>query len=310
MQGHAVILTGAGGGVGKDACATLAKRGYHVYAGVIDPWEMAEVTKIRDGLGAANLYPVMLDLRCHEHIAAVVKDIEGKDLKLSGLVLNGAASPQGVPAEHTPPELLRDTLEANVVGNFAAVQACLPLLKRDHGRVVFISSATTFAPPPMVLPYVTSKCAINSLAHVWRRELRNTGIKVCLLLPGVIKNTYMSHGLHESSKQRVAKIRGCPPSAVSEKSYDTGQNTALMQPEGGADPFYEQMLFGQLKTIQTGIETGFPPSLVTSHIIKALELPNPKPVYVIGIFSHIFNILSWLLPVTWMDGVTVKMGYR
>jgi NAD(P)-dependent dehydrogenase (short-subunit alcohol dehydrogenase family) len=306
----AIILTGAGGGVGKDACASLAKRGYLVYAGVIDPWEMEEVGNIKQSQGLANLHPVMLDLRRHEHIDAVAKDIEAKGLTLAGLVLNGAASPQGVPAEHVTPELLRDVMETNVIGNFAAVRRCLPLLKRDRGRIVFVSSATTFAPPPMVLPYVTSKCAINSLAHVFRRELRNTGIKVCLLLPGVIKNTYMSNGLHESTKQRLAKIRGCEPRAVSAKTYDPGKNTALMQPDGGADPFYEDMLEGQLKTIQTGIETGFLPALVTRYITTALEAAHPRPVYVVGTFSHIFSFLSWLLPVSWMDTVTVKMGYK
>jgi NAD(P)-dependent dehydrogenase (short-subunit alcohol dehydrogenase family) len=310
MQAKAVILTGAGGGVGRDACATLAKRGYHVYAGVIDSWEMEEVSKIKQSLGLENLEPVMLDLRKHDQIAAVVLDIETKGLELAGLVLNGAAAPQGVPAEHTSPELLRDVMETNVIGNFAAVQRCLPLLKQSHGRIVFVSSATTFAPPPMVLPYVTSKCAINSLAHVFRRELRNTGVKVCLLLPGVIKNTYMSNGLHESTKQRLAQIRGCAPESISSKNYDAGHNSALMQPVGGADPFYEDMLQGQLNTIQTGIETGFLPSLVTRYIMTALEIANPKPVYVVGVFSHVFNFLSWLLPFKWMDYVTVKMGYR
>ncbi|MEJ2411267.1 MAG: SDR family NAD(P)-dependent oxidoreductase [Novosphingobium sp.] len=258
----AVIVTGAGGGVGQDAVQTLRDRGYHVYAGAIDPWEWDIVSRLAaQPAGAGRLTPVMLDLRKHEHIEALVETIKAAGERLAGLVLNGAASPEGVPAEHTSVALLRDTYETNIIGNFAAIMACLPLLKRDRGRIIFVSSATTFAPPPMVLPYVTTKCALNGMAHVLRRELMNTGISVSLLLPGVIKNTYMAQGLHESTKHRLAEIRGCRPEDVTHRTYERDKNTALMQPEGGADPFYEQMLQGQLTTIGIGLETGFPPSM-------------------------------------------------
>ncbi|MWV27758.1 SDR family NAD(P)-dependent oxidoreductase [Aurantiacibacter rhizosphaerae] len=307
----AVIVTGAAGGVGHDAVQTLRDRGYHVYAGAIDPWEWDIVSALAaQPASAGELTPVMLDLRKHEQMAELAEKIAASGERLAGLVLNGAASPEGVPAEHTSVALLRDTYETNVIGNFAAIMACLPLLKRDRGRIIFISSATTFAPPPMVLPYVTAKCAMNGMSHVLRRELKNTGIGVSLLLPGVIKHTYMAQGLHEATKHRLAEIRGCTPEEVTHRSYERDQNTALMQPEGGADPFYEQMLQGQLTTIGVGLETGFMPSLVTKDIVKALEARRPKPVYVQGVASHAFRFISWLLSFRALDWVTRRMGYR
>jgi len=307
----AVIVTGAGGGVGQDAVKTLRDRGYHVYAGAIDPWEWDIVSRLAEQPArAGRLTPVMLDLRKHEQIEELVAKITAAGERLAGLVLNGAASPEGVPAEHTSVALLRDTYETNIIGNFAAIMACLPLLKRDRSRIIFVSSATTFAPPPMVLPYVTTKCALNGMAHVLRRELMNTGIGVSLLLPGVIKNTYMAQGLHESTKRRLAEIRGCRPEEVTDRTYETDQNTALMQPEGGADPFYEQMLQGQLDTIGVGLETGFMPSLVTRDIVKALEARRPRPVYVQGVASHAFRFIAWLLSFRGLDWVTRRMGYR
>jgi len=310
MNNKALILTGAAGGVGMNAARTLALKGYTVFAGAIDPWEDGQLRSLVSENPGAPIVPVRLDLRDHSQINAVVQEIESRGLALAGLVLNGAASPHGVPAEHITPELLRDTLETNVIGNFAAVLACLPLLKRDGGRIVFISSATTYAPPPMVLPYVTSKCAINSLAHVFRRELRNTPVRVSLLLPEVIQETYMAHGLHQTTKEHLAVIRSCTPDEVSTVTYPQGGNTALAQPEDKPDPFYEDMLAGQLATIHTGIEKGIRPSVVSDFILRALEDEKPKPVYIVGKLSWVFKILAWVLPVRAMDWVVVKMGYR
>lgn len=309
-QRQAVILTGAGGGVGRDACVVLAKQGYQVFAGVIDEWERQAVEAIiRDG-SFENLHCVDLDLRHHNQCQMVVSTIESRGLSLWGLVLNGAASPQGVPVESISAELLRDTLESNVVGNYAAVKACLPLLKASCGRIIFISSATTFAPVPMVLPYVTSKAAINAMALSLHRMFRNTGVEVSLLLPEVIKNTFMAHSLFEGTKQRLANIRGCSVEQVSDLRFDPGENTALMQPEDEGDPFYEQMYQGQLDVINTGIKMGITPNKVSQVILRCLTASRPKPVYVIGKTSWVFRIIGRLLPTRWVDAVLAKAGYR
>ena len=311
MAKKAVIVTGAAGGVGKDAIQALAARGYEVYAGALDDWELGEIEAIKQKHSLNNVHAIVLDNRNHDHMKGLVGELEAQGHRLVGLILNGAAAPMGVPFEHTSVALLRDTFEANVIGNYAAIQCCLPLLNTHEGRVVVVSSATTLAPPPLVIPYVTSKSALNALVHGLRRELRNTNVKLSLLIPGVIRKTYMSHGVHEGSKALLAKIRNCEPSDISEVSYDVGKNTALMQPEGGADPFYEGMLDGQLKTIAIGLTSGgFEPAVVTKDIIKALESARPKRVYYQGMASYVFAVLDRLFPTSWMDWITVKIGYR
>tara|TARA_B110000211_G_C14093203_1_gene560743 strand:- start:11279 stop:12214 length:936 start_codon:yes stop_codon:yes gene_type:complete len=307
---QAIILTGAGGGVGREACAMLARQGYQVFAGVIDAWEREAVEAIAQEGGFDNLHCVDLDLRRHEECQSVVDDIEARGLSLWGLVLNGAASPEGVPVEYISPELLRDTLECNVVGNYAAVKACLSQLKKSRGRIIFISSATTFTPPPFVLPYVTSKAAMNAMALSLRRAFRNTGIEVSLLIPEVIKDTYMAHGLFEATKARLANIRGCSSEEISPLSFHPGANTALMQPEDDGDPFYEQMYQGQLDTITAGVRIGVTPARVCRDILGALTATRPKAVYVIGPTSMAFRILGRFLPTRWVDGILAKAGYR
>ena len=310
MPEKAVIVTGAAGGVGKDVIAALAMRGFYVYAGAIDDWELSEIEAIKQSRGLADIHPVMLDLRQHKDIDALATEIEREHLELAGLVLNGAAAPMGVPFEYTSVELMRNVVETNLLGNYAAIQRCLPLLKRHAGRVAIVSSATTLAPPPMVIPYVTTKSALSTLAHSLRRELRNTPVKFSLLIPGVIKETYMSQSLREGTKRRLAEIRNCLPDDISPLTYEVGGNTALMQPEGGADPFYEGMYQGQFDTISTGLTTGFDPALVTRDVLRCLESKRPKPVYYQGKFSYLFAILGRFLPHRWMDWVTVKIGYR
>ena len=305
-----IILTGAAGGVGMDAIVTLARRGYTVFAGAIDPWEHDQLESIVSQNPGISVIPVALDLRKREQIEAVVKDVERRGLPLAGLVLNGAAAPHGVPAEQIEPELLRDVLETNVIGNFTAFRYCLPLLKKSAGRLVVISSCTTFAPPPLVMPYVTSKCALNAMTHTIRRELRNTSVRVILLLPEVIKETYMAYGFYETTRQHLAELRGCTPDEINKTTYDPGGNTALMQPADTPDPFYEGMLAGSFNTILVGIEKGIMPSAVTHFIVEALEAPEPKSEYVIGTLSKAFKFMAWILGIKGMDWILLKMGYK
>ena len=312
MTGKAVILTGAAGGVGKDACKTLAQKGYEVYAGVIDDWEMGIVNAIKEASQADNLHPVMLDLRNRDHIKAVVEAIESRGMILSGLLLNGAAGAIGAPFARTPIEFMEDALQTNILGNYAAIQCCLPLLEKHAGRIAIVSSATTYAPPPLTVTYVVPKCGLNALTHLLRRELRNSRIAVSLLIPEVIKDTYMAFDLHASSRKWLATLRNCAEEELSRLTYVRGKSTALKLYEYEEDPApdFENMYEGQLNTISYGLQNGIEPAVVTRDLVRVLESKKPRAVYYQGKFSYIYLILSWLFTARGMDWILVKMGYR
>ena len=89
-----VLVTGAAGGVGMATIAKCVQKGYRVYAGAIDDWEVSEIERLKSTLtGSGNISIVMLDLRNQEQITSVIEQIESENPSWFGLVANGAACP-------------------------------------------------------------------------------------------------------------------------------------------------------------------------------------------------------------------------
>lgn len=91
-----VVVTGASSGIGAATARELAKRGYHVLAGVRRDMDA-------DAIRAANLEPVMLDITNHADVATVLKRVteDPKRRPLRALV-NNAGIQINAPVETLP----------------------------------------------------------------------------------------------------------------------------------------------------------------------------------------------------------------
>jgi NAD(P)-dependent dehydrogenase (short-subunit alcohol dehydrogenase family) len=181
---RAVVITGCSTGIGKTCALTLVRAGYHVFAGVRKPEDGEALEKEAGG----NLTPLLLDVTDAEQIRAAEEQVRGalgEDGVLAGLINNAGIAVYG-PLELLPIETLRYQYEVNVIGHVAVTQAFIPMLRRDTGRVIIIGSSSGFLTPPFLGPYASSKCALESIADAFRRELLPWGIEVCLMQPGAV----------------------------------------------------------------------------------------------------------------------------
>jgi NAD(P)-dependent dehydrogenase (short-subunit alcohol dehydrogenase family) len=161
-----VLVTGASSGIGRTTAATLAHRGFTVYAGVRDLQQTPERTT-----------PVLLDVTNPAHVA------ELGQLDLQALVNNAGIAVVG-PVEFLDLDELRKQFEVNAVAQVAVIQACLPALRRRTGRIVNVSSISGRVALPLFGPYAASKYAFEALTDALRREVPD--IKVSLIEPGAI----------------------------------------------------------------------------------------------------------------------------
>jgi len=181
MTHRRVLITGTSTGIGSAAARLLAERGWRVYAGVrreadAESWRSA---------GVPDLTPLFCDVTSPEQIRGAVKTLENEGEGLEALVNNAGVSAAG-PLEYLETDELRRTLEVNVIGQQAVTRACLPLLRRGRGRIVFVGSVSGRTSMPLVGAYCMSKFALEALADAWRIELRPWGVGVILLEPGPI----------------------------------------------------------------------------------------------------------------------------
>ena len=158
-----VVVTGASTGMGAATARELARRGFHVLAGV-------RRDEDADAMRGPGVEPVILDITNPDHIevlaARVRKDPQGRTLRA---VVNNAAIQANVPIEVFAIDEWRRMFEVNLFGQVAVTQALLPALFRSSGRVVNISSLGGKVAMATYGPYAATKFALEAVSDALRR---------------------------------------------------------------------------------------------------------------------------------------------
>jgi NAD(P)-dependent dehydrogenase (short-subunit alcohol dehydrogenase family) len=161
-----ILITGATRGIGWAAAKLLSARGTRVIIGSRDA-ARAESAAKTIGHGASWL---RLDITDQPSVDAAVKSLGQSHGHLDVLVNNSA-----ILLDHyrnlleLTPEVLRDTLETNVVGTLRITQAMWPLLQKGKEvRIINVSSGAgqlDGEPQPWAPAYSISKTALNMLTQ-------------------------------------------------------------------------------------------------------------------------------------------------
>lgn len=194
------LVTGASDGIGKETARQLASQNVRVILGsrslnkgkhVADEFEQAGLT----------VELVQLDITDASSIEKAAHEIDKRHGRLDILVNNaGIALDRGPLSEMATDDFIM-TFQTNVFGTFMVTQAFLPLIRHSkQGRIVMVSSGLaslldmtdeTSRYYHVSLPsYAASKAAINALTVHLARELKETGIKVNAVEPGLTATRY------------------------------------------------------------------------------------------------------------------------
>ena len=102
------------------------------------------------------------------------------------LLNNAAIISDMAPIELQPENVQRRVFDVNYFAAVELTRRFLPLLLRNHGRVVFIGSAGAIMPVPFLSSYVASKLALYSFANVLRTEIERHGVSVTYVMLGQV----------------------------------------------------------------------------------------------------------------------------
>ena len=183
----AVLVTGASRGLGAIIAAHLAADGFTVFAGMRRPTPQAHPA----------LHPVALDVTDPASLTAAVTTVSERlgDHGLAAVVNNAAVLEAG-PLELADAAQIDRHLRTNVTGPLITVQAFLPLLRREHGRIINVSSINAQLPLPYWGLYSASKAALVALSEAMRMELAPSGLGVTVLTLGAFATDIRRRALH------------------------------------------------------------------------------------------------------------------
>ena len=135
---------------------------------------LAVATRFEE-LGARVLAPTRAELDLADR-ASTERYLAGLDQPIDILV-NDAGFNQLAGLEETDDELIRETLEVNLVAPLRLARALAPAMaERGWGRVVNISSVWAVVAKERRLPYIVSKTGLNGLTRAMAVEFGPSGV--------------------------------------------------------------------------------------------------------------------------------------
>lgn len=184
------LVTGASRGIGLEICRQLGAAGYTVVLTARDPEKAARgLDRLRrEGIDARfQALDVTDPARARQVAAAVAAELG----RLDALVNNAAiALDARATVAALEPDLMRRTLETNLLGALHCCQAFLPLmLQQGYGRIVNVSSGRgSFSRLGSGGPsYRISKTALNALTVILADELKDENVLVNAMTTGWVR---------------------------------------------------------------------------------------------------------------------------
>jgi NAD(P)-dependent dehydrogenase (short-subunit alcohol dehydrogenase family) len=191
LNGQVAIVTGGGRGFGQAIAKALAAAGSAV---TITSRTQAQVDETAAAIEAAGGKALALqaDVNRQADWDRVVRETEAKLGPVTLLVANAALSDPAGPVYEIDPDVWQQTLDTNVMGSVRGARAALPgMVQRGAGRMIIISSGSALAATPYTSPYRVSKAALLRLAEILALEVKDHGISVFSIHPGVINSTIL-----------------------------------------------------------------------------------------------------------------------
>ena len=175
LYGKNVFVTGASSGIGK-ACAMMFARNGCDVTGVSRNTE----EKTEHFAGGGSLTLRKLDVTDEQATREFIEALPYVDIAVlcAGMGVAG-------PAETAPSELTRKQMEVNYFGTLNAAQPCLTRMRaRGNGLLIIIGSIAGRVSIPMQSQYSASKYALEAFTDAVRMEMKQYGVKACIIEPG------------------------------------------------------------------------------------------------------------------------------
>ncbi|MCC6297054.1 MAG: YciK family oxidoreductase [Pseudomonadales bacterium] len=191
LRDRAILVTGAGAGIGRCAALSFARHGATV---ILCGRTAARLEQIYDEIVAAGapepvLAPLSLERATEAEYRELATHIHEEFGRLDGLLHNAGVLGQRTSIANYDAATWQQVMQVNVTAGFLLTKALLPALREaDSASVLFTSSGVGRRGRAFWGAYAVSKFAVEGLSQVLAAELEQTSrIRVNCINPGATR---------------------------------------------------------------------------------------------------------------------------
>jgi len=208
------VVTGASSGIGRELALLAAREGFDLIAAADTPLD--EVTRELQSLGA-QVTPIDVDLATREGCDAVCEAIGNR--KVAALVANAG---HGLGRAFLDQDFneIRHVIDTNITGTIYLVQRVgKQMVSNGEGKILITGSIAGYMPGTFQAVYNGSKAFIDSFAQALRNELKDTGVTVTCLMPGVTDTEFFERADLMDTKVGTQENKA-DPAAVAKVGFE------------------------------------------------------------------------------------------
>jgi NAD(P)-dependent dehydrogenase (short-subunit alcohol dehydrogenase family) len=199
LDGKVALVTGSTAGIGFAIAQSLSREGAHVYVNGRTPQRVdAAIAAIRSQIAAAKVDGISADFASSAGADALVAKLPAVDVLINNV---GIFEPK--PFAEIPDEDWYRFFEVNVMSGVRLSRHYLAgMLKKNWGRILFISSESAVQIPAEMVHYGMTKTAQVAIARGIAESVSGTGITVNSILAGPTESEGVGGFVEAMAKQQ------------------------------------------------------------------------------------------------------------
>ena len=214
LKGKTAVITGASGGIGKAIGGALAEEGVNLVIAARGKEVLEETAREFSQKYNVKVLPVPCDVSKREDLENLVT-VAIREFKKIDAVINSAGVSSQHPFQDQPLEDIPRLMYTNYFGPVMLTRLVINhFIENKVGTIINITSGSTLVDPPPrnFIVYTSLKQALRAFDKGLFWEVRDFGIKITSIMPGVT-DTALTGGLHDVS---VDKSRLMTTKAIEE----------------------------------------------------------------------------------------------
>lgn len=194
-----ILITGSSSGIGLATMEQLVNEGHTVFGSVRN-------NKDAQIIESAGAIPLIIEMTNYESLEKAVNEIIKSQKRIDVLINNAGYGLYGS-VEETAIKDAKLQFDVNLFGLARLTQLVLPYMREQKsGKIINISSMAGKIYTPLGAWYHATKYALEGWSDCLRIEVKDFGIRVVIIEPGVIKTPWSN-----VAADNIARISGYGP---------------------------------------------------------------------------------------------------